>query len=87
MPKIEYVGTSHYREISKSDWKSVDIEHDAIKLARYDLRRSENLRGLPQSVEVSDNVLEFLNREEPGQFRVIQDRAASDDASDDEEAS
>jgi hypothetical protein len=79
MPTVKYVGTSHYREITKADWKSVDIDHEPLKLARHDLRRAENLRGYSQTAEVSDDVLEFLNREEPGQWKVIDDRASSDD--------
>jgi hypothetical protein len=72
MPTLKYVGTSHFRKISKNDFKALDIDQDAIELARHDLPAVQNPKGVPAEVEVSDAAAEWLTKNEPKDWKVVE---------------
>lgn len=75
MPKLKYVGTSHFRKISKADFKALDIDHDALELARHDLPAVNNRNSVPTEAEVSDQVAEWLTKNEPKDWKVVAEKA------------
>lgn len=63
MPKIKYVGTSHVREISKKDFTSIGLEHDAVTI---DTREDP-------TAEVSQEVADWLTKNEKGDWKILSD--------------
>lgn len=62
MPQFQYVGISHYREITRDDFKSVGIDHDTLGWDRDNRRDKE---GFNQVNDVSDEVARHLENNEP----------------------
>lgn len=75
MPKLQYVGLSHFREISKKDFKDNDIDHDAVQFSRQNLSRASNPKKVPNVVDVSDEVAEFLTEIEPKDWKIVKEDA------------
>lgn len=76
MAKVKYVGTSHYRVITKDDWKSVGVEDQ--ETANWDRDDRQDRKGFSQVVEVSDNALKFLMEKEPkSDFKVVEETPES----------
>ncbi len=72
MPKVQYVGISHYREITKADWESVGV--DDQEAVRWDRDNRRDKEGFSQVVEVSDGAATFLMEKEPkGDFAIVND--------------
>lgn len=71
MAQLQYVGLSHFRTISKKDFKDNDIDHAGVEFARQDLPRSSNPKKIQNVVEVSDEVADFLTEIEPKDWKVV----------------
>lgn len=80
MPKLAYTGLSHFREISKKDFSDNDIEHDAVKFSRKDVLRADNPKKIPNAVEVSQEVADFLLEVEPNDWKVVEEETEVADA-------
>lgn len=73
MPKLQYTGLSHFRDISKKDFSDNDIEHDAVHVSRQDLTRADNPKRVPNAVEVSQEVADFLMEVEPKDWKLVKE--------------
>lgn len=76
MARVEYVGTSDFREITASDWKSVDVEDQASVV--WDKNNLRTRKGARKVQEVSDAALAYLMENEKGDFKVVEEAVASD---------
>lgn len=65
MPKIQYTGLSHIREISNADFKSVGVE---------DQNKCKWVRDERTVLDVSEAAATYLLEQEPkGEFTLIED--------------
>lgn len=83
MPKLKYLGPSHFREIGKADFTSVGVDQTAIKVARHDLFPEQKDKKYDDSVEVSQEAADWLLENEKGSWEVIEEEQpeSSDDES------
>jgi hypothetical protein len=68
MPKLQYVGTSDVRSISKAQWAQVGIEHDAIEIDRR-----ESFAEELTVVNVSEEAADLLLEREGGDWKRVDD--------------
>lgn len=79
MPKLAYVGLSHFRELSKKDFLDNDIPTEELKgighlkWARVDTDRSWNPDKVPNALEVPQSVIDFLIELEPAEWKVVEE--------------
>jgi hypothetical protein len=80
VPKVQYVGTSNFREITTSDWKNVDVEDQSSTVWDRDNLRTR--KDAKKVLEISDAALAYLMENEKGDFKVIQESppAVTEDA-------
>lgn len=80
MPRVQYVGTSHYREFTAADWKNVGVEDQDKVVFDRDNRGGDGVhsgRSLAQVHEVSEAAAQYLMEKEPkGDFKLIEDEPA-----------
>lgn len=71
MPKVQYIGTSHYREFSKADWSNVGVEDQSH--VGWDRDNRQDRKGFNQVNDVSDAAAKYLMEKEPkGDFKIIE---------------
>lgn len=74
MPKVKYVGSSNYREISAADFKSVGVEDQSGLVWDRDDRRDR--RGAAVIHDVSEAAATYLIEKEPtGDFEIVKEEA------------
>lgn len=82
MPQLQYVGLSHFREISKKDLTAAlterevsteGLELSAISVAREDTDKSWNPKRVKSTVEVPQEVVDLLTDAEPNDWKVVDD--------------
>jgi len=79
MPKLQYVGQSHFREISAANFTSIGAEgQKKILVARHDVFPEQNPNNVPTEVEVSDEAANWLLANESSDWKVVEDAPASD---------
>lgn len=77
MPKVQYKGTSHFREITAADWKSVGVEDQGKVVWDRDGTGSPHYPGAAQVHEVNDAAWAYLSEKEtPGQFTLVEEAPA-----------
>lgn len=97
MPTLKYVGPSHFRKLSVADLAAEGIQVDSdIHIANDGIFRRQNPGRVPTTVEVSDEVADFLLRYEKNDWKALTEKQeeklaetqnASDNASGAQDAS
>lgn len=83
MPQLKYVGTSHFRDLSKKDLVDAGVPSDteglgALHFAREDADKSWNPKRVPHTLEVPQAVADLLLDLEPNAWKVVEDEDAKD---------
>ncbi len=77
MPKLRYVGGSHYREITKANFKSIGVEdQDKIHVAGRNAKVMLGDHKTPDTVEVSEAAATWLLDFERGDWEVVDESNA-----------
>lgn len=83
MPKLQYVGQSHFREISAADFKRVGADGQGkIRVARSDIFPEHNPDNVPTEVEVSDEAAGWLLANEAADWKTVEPDASASKSTD-----
>lgn len=80
MPQLQYVGSSHFRDLTKKDLVDAGVPADteglgALHFAREDKDKSWNPKRVPHTLEVPQAVVDLLTDLEPDDWKVVNDEA------------
>lgn len=77
MPKIQYVGSSHYRLLEASDWKNLGIEDQGKVVWDRDNRGGDGLhsgKSLAQIHDLPQEAIDALLAVEPkSDYKIVDD--------------
>lgn len=62
MARVQYVGTSNFREITNADWKSIGVEDQGKVVWDRDKKEVH---------EISDAAWAWLNENEKGDYKLV----------------
>lgn len=81
MPRVQYKGSSHYREFTKADWTGVGVEDQNKVVFDRDSRGGDGAHSgasLSQVHELSEAAAKYLLENEPkGEFVIVENSAES----------
>lgn len=70
---LKYTGSSHFRELNKSDFTRHNVEGAHIRIARHDIFPEDNREGYNTVVEVPDETGQWLLDNEAGDWAKVED--------------
>lgn len=75
MSKYQFMGPAHFRKISSKDFAGVGLDHGDVHVARHDVSYLENPKGVPTSIELSDEAAAHLAQESPKAWKKLKEDA------------